>query len=373
MTKKKWLALLAAAALTISPHFTFAQDDVLVPGGPVEFQIKPLKVGVNSENFVVLTDDDEAPTEYWLGVQVAAVPEIAKRQLGIEYGLAVEDVAEGSPAAKAEIKKFDILLQAGDKPLARPDNLVKSVEAAKGKQIIITLKRDGQSKKVEVVAEQKAKAEAAADAVRRKIELQKPKLAAEMKQLEEAMEKLKAVAGKEGFGMWFAKPAIVAPRLDVRVKEETTKAFKSDFPKDLSVQINKQGNEPTKIHVKRGDQEWEVTEDKVGDLPEDIRVHVQKMLGHMKGPAVANVERKIWLTPDGKIEGEFKIPPMPPRPAAAPIPPVPPVAPARPAPATRAITARVERNSDATSDKLDAIMRKLDKLEKEIDELRDKK
>jgi hypothetical protein len=380
MTNMKWRIFVAAAAVAITSRLTTAQDDVLVPGGPVEFLFQPLKLYTDTQDFIALTsaddekDADAGSTEYWLGVQVAVVPEIAKRQLAIDHGLAVEDVSPSSPAAKANIKKFDILLDAGDKPLATVEDLVKSVEAAKGKQIIITLKRDGQSKKVEAVAEQRTKAEAALDFARRKIQTERPEFAAEIKQLEEAIEKLKGKAGKEGFGMWFAKPAIVSPRVDVRFKEETTKTLKGDFPKDLSVQINKQGSEPTKIHVKRGDQEWEVTEDKLGDLPEEVRTHVQKMLGHMKGPAgIANMDRMIRVNPQGKVEGELRIgpmPPMPPKPAAAPVPPAPP---AKPAIANRNITARVERNNDATDDKLDAIIKKLDKLEKEIDELRVKK
>ncbi|HEY2411669.1 MAG TPA: PDZ domain-containing protein [Pirellulaceae bacterium] len=385
MTNTKRLTLLAAALTAATfPLMATGQDDVLIPGGPIELIVEQLNPPILKTFNVVLNEDDDkadndesSATEYWLGVQVAVVPELAKRQLAIDHGLAVEDVSPDSPAAKAEIKKYDILLQAGDTQLKGVGDLIKSVEAAKGKQIIIILKRDGQSKQVEAVAEQKAKADAVAEFVRRKIEIQKPKLAAEMKQLEEAMEKLKSAAGKEGFGMWFAKPAIVSPRVDVRFKEETTKALKADFPKDLSVQINKQGAEPTKIHVKRKDQEWEVTEDKLGDLPEDVRTHVQKMLGHMKGPTVvANADRKIWLTPDGKIAGEFKIPPMPPmppRPAAAPVAPVPPVPPAAPAkPVVAARTFAFHGDSD-TNTKLDAIMKKLDKLEKEIDELRDKK
>jgi hypothetical protein len=382
MTNTKWLTLLAAAAV-VSPQLSPAQDDVLIPGGPIEVQAQTLNLGGPLQvHFDLASADDDkdgdaTAAEYFLGVQVAVVPELAKRQLAIEHGLAVEDVAPESPAAKAEIKKYDILIQAGDTPLKNVGDLIKSVEAAKGKQIVITLKRDGQSRKVEATAEQRAKDYPHATAARWKLDPQSSKFSAEIKELEEAMEKLKAKAGREGFGMWFAKPAIVAPRIDVRTKEETTKTLKVDFPKDLSVQINKQGNEPTKIHVKRGDQEWDVTEDKLGDLPEDIRTHVLMMLGKMKGPTViASGDRKIWLTPEGKIEGEFKIPPMPPmppRPAAAPVAPVPPVPPAKPAAAARAYAITGKSDKEMTDAKLDAIMKTLEKLEKEVEHLRDKK
>jgi len=390
MTNTKWLTLLAAAiaAVNLSLPAT-AQDDVLIPGGPLELVVQPLNSAEKLPDHFVLAflDDDKAEkdkadkgdspsTEYWLGVQVEVVPEIARRQLAIDHGLAVEDVAPESPAAKAEIRKYDILIQAGDTPLKNVGDLIKSVEAAKGKQIVITLKRDGQSRKVEATAEQRAKDYPHAVAAPWKFDSQNSKFSAEIKQLEEAMEKLKAKAGKEGFGMWFAKPAIVgpAPRIDVRLKEETAKTLKADFPKDLSVQINKQGNEPTKIHVKRGDREWDITEDKLGDLPEEIRTHVLMLLGKLKGPTViANADRTIRLTPEGKIEGEFRLPPMPPRPAVAPVPPVPPTPPAKPAAPARAYAITSKSDKEITDAKLDAIMKTLEKLEKEIEHLRDKK
>jgi hypothetical protein len=406
MTTTNWIILAAiAAVLTLPPPVT-AQDDVLIPAKNVEhrleFQNSPVlatfdvTVNLADEETKKESDDDQASAgEYWLGIQVAAVPEIARRQLAIDHGLGVEDVSPDSPAAKADIKKFDILTEAGDTKLKGVGDLIKSVEAAKGKQIVITLKRDGQSRKVEVTAEKRPKAEVAVEIVRKKVAAQKDELAAATRQLEEALEKMKGMkgeGGKDGFGMWFAKPAIVAPRLDVRLKEQMIKDLKADFPKDVSVQINKQGAEPTKIRVKRGDQEWEVTDDKLGDLPEDIRIHVQKLLGQMKGPAIAaNAQHIIRVTPEGKVEGELRIPPMPPKP---PVPAIAPVAPAAPRAPTaqeafkgwiegkappaksatsRSITARVERNDDGTDAKLDAIIKKLDKLEKEIDKLRDKK
>ena len=87
--------------------------------------------------------------------------------------------------------------------------------------------------------------------------------------------------GKEGAGFFFAKPAVVAPRVDVRIPElwRTTAAKSAEFPKDLSVAIKKEGGEPAKIHVKRGEKEWNVAEDKLDDLPGDIRHYVEQMLG----------------------------------------------------------------------------------------------
>ena len=90
-------------------------------------------------------------------------------------------------------------------------------------------------------------------------------------------------------------------------------SIKTSFPKDLSVEIKKDGDHSAKIHVKRGNKEWDVTDEKLGDLPEDIRPHVERMLGQPGAP-YAN-----WLrvSPGGKIDGELKIAPLPPVPLVA--------------------------------------------------------
>ena len=67
---------------------------------------------------------------------------------------------------------------------------------------------------------------------------------------------------------------------DGKISEIITKSVKhGEFPKDLSVQINKEGGQPAKIHVKRGDKEWDVTEEKLAELPGDIKHHVEELLG----------------------------------------------------------------------------------------------
>ena len=51
------------------------------------------------------------------------------------------------------------------------------------------------------------------------------------------------------------------------------------LPKDMSVTITKEGEQPAKIVVKQGDKTWETTEDKLDDLPDEVRGHVQSFLG----------------------------------------------------------------------------------------------
>src|SRR5437764_8419374 len=132
----KWLACgVFAAGAVMASSSALAQED-----------IQPLDLRFTHRGDVVyfIADAEKAGEEakaakqsqgeYWLGVQIAELPEVAKQQLGVDQGLVVEDVMPDSPAAKAEIRKHDILVKADDTPLKEPSDLVKSVEASKGKE-----------------------------------------------------------------------------------------------------------------------------------------------------------------------------------------------------------------------------------------------
>ena len=55
-----------------------------------------------------------------------------------------------SPAAKAGIAQYDVLLRAGDKPLAEPRDLLAAVDAAKETKLKIELIRGGKPKTIEL-------------------------------------------------------------------------------------------------------------------------------------------------------------------------------------------------------------------------------
>ncbi len=49
----------------------------------------------------------------------------------------------------------------------------------------------------------------------------------------------------------------------------------------MSVTIIKHGKDPAKIKVEQGDKTWEVTEATLDELPDDIRPHVEPMVGRL--------------------------------------------------------------------------------------------
>jgi membrane-associated protease RseP (regulator of RpoE activity) len=437
---RNWsLAGVAGASVACIASAGLCQQDVLIPGGPVERTVRPLEEVAQAEHEFVFVVDDEskksAPVrvqiprserersgkiatrfveevveraagasegEYWLGLQIEVLPEVAKQQLGVKHGLTVEEVLPDSPAAKAEIRKYDILIKANEELLKEPADLVKSVEGSQGKEIVITVVRSGKEQTVKVTAAKRPASEKMTE-----IRVPRPELSQEIKRLEEALHMLKTKAGDGSLGLWFARPAVVAPRVEVREMRSAASpkggepGERAKFPADLSIRITKEGEQPAKVNVKRGDKEWNVTEDKLNDLPEDIRPHVHHYLGKPMAlsirlpTAIHGLNRAIRVTPEGQVEGELRISPLPTAPVApaAPAPPVPPATRARVAPPAtgsqnaRIFSYRTEKSGDSDESKLDAVLKKLDQIEdgsiaklkeevkqlrKELDEVRTK-
>jgi len=208
------------------------------------------------------------PAEYWLGIGCAPVPSALRAQLNLpeKQGLLVGAVVLDSPAAKAGIVPDDILLRAGDKPLAAPRDLVRAIAAAKQGKLKIDLLRGGKPKTVE------------ATPAKRPEELRGRVAAAPRLADWETMEKWLREMGSGGEAdgprppmrfRFFHPGAIVPPNV----------AVPPPLPQNMSVVISKEGDQPAKIVVKRGDQKWEVTEKELDKLPADVRPHVERMFG----------------------------------------------------------------------------------------------
>ena len=329
-------------------------------------------------------DDARPLSKYWLGIQLAEVPEILRKHLNLDGGVLIEDVFTDSPAAKAGFQQHDILVRSGDKAIKEPADIQKAVEEAKETELTVTVIRGG--KEVTVKATPAKRPEPPTDVpvtTDQYVPAGSPELQGHIKQLEEALQGLKAKAGGD-LGIWLARPGVVAPR--------ATMARRAEFPKNLNVMIQKEGDKPAKIVVKRDDKEWTVTEDKLSELPDDVRPHVQQMLGRhaiqglqfaVPQPRMPGVQgaysRAVRVRPDGKVEGQIAVAPVPvPPPATSGAPYYNPAT--TPAPAQAKIhTYRAAVAGGAGIEaKLDAILRKLDsrndgaleKLQDEVKQLR---
>ncbi len=229
--------------------------------------------------------------EYWLGLGCSPARGALSTQLKLPegLGLVVDRVMPESPAARAEIKRHDVLLKAGDKPLRGVRDLIDAAEAAQGEPLAIDLIRGAKSKEVTVTPAKRPEpmqirpggplevpAEAARRAYERALEAFRQSGADEAHQ--RALKTLEGLRPGEvirGPMRWrfFGPGAIVPPDAVPR----------PPLPGNMSVTITKQGDQPAKIKVTRGDQKWELTEDELDKLPDDVRPHIERMLGPIVG------------------------------------------------------------------------------------------
>lgn len=244
------------------------------------------------------------PSEYWLGIGCSALPPALRAQLDLpeKQGVLVEAVVPESPAAKAGIQPNDILLRAGETALTQPRDLVEAINATKDGAMKIELLRAGKPKTLEATPTKRPE----------NARLQSPGMPAPGDR--EAMEKWMQ-------GMWsggdaqhppmrfrFFHPGAIVPQ-DVLVPVP--------LPANMSIAISKEGDQPAKIVVKRGDEKWELTDKDLDKLPADVRPHVERMLGRgplgmisglrtfdfLPGGATPGAPGDQFITPNADVNG----------------------------------------------------------------------
>jgi membrane-associated protease RseP (regulator of RpoE activity) len=241
----------------------------------------------------------EAP-KYWIGLLGGAIPADhalrAHLDLPENQGLLVANVVPNSPAAKAGLKKHDILLKANDTDLHEMADLVGLVasEGEKKAQITLEVFRRGNRESVYMTPEDRP-----ADAP-----------------------VAQGPAGS-GFGGVFGEgglPDGFPQELLQQFGGENPFAFRqfgngmilgggqgiANMPTGVSVSIQKEGDGPAKITVKRGDETWQVTGDdaeSLNQLPEDLRPFVAQML--QGGGPVINLQGRDHIRRFGGEDGRL--------------------------------------------------------------------
>jgi hypothetical protein len=273
------------------------QVDVQVkkrPGAAIQVQAGP---GRGENQVIVIAGPTEIKLgEYWLGLGCTAAPAALRAQLDLpeDQGLVVDQVVPDGPAAKAEIQQHDVLVKAGDKPLKNVQDLIDAVQSAKEKDLSIELIHRGKRKEVTVTPtkrpEQAQPGLTPHEAFKKWLEgLHRPgtELDDATKRALEYLERMQQGEALKGPLRWrfFGPGAVLPPEPP------------PPLPGNVSITITRQGNQPAKVTVKQGDQKWEVTEEELDKLPEEIRPHVERMLGRVVGGSKDRVFR-FDLIPD---------------------------------------------------------------------------
>jgi hypothetical protein len=210
-------------------------------------------------------------------------------------GLLVASVVPNSPAEKAGLKRHDILLRANDAELHQMKDLVDMVlvEGEKKGQIALEVLRRRGRETVYLTPEDRPE-----DAPR-------PQLG----------------GGGQGFGFGGEGgiPGELLEEFGGRIPFEFRNfgpgviigggMNAANIPNGVSVSIQKEGDKPARVTVKRGDETWEVVgddEESLNQLPEDLRPFVEQMLhgggrGFGRSPSGFD-ERRMPEFGDGRLQ-----------------------------------------------------------------------
>jgi hypothetical protein len=264
----------------------------------------------------------------WVGLGCQALPESLRAQLPLEkgQGLLVELVAEDSPAEEAGFKRHDVLATADGKVIGELKDLVGAVEAAGDKKMTFEVFRGGEKVTIEVTPAERPEG-ARAFPFRRPFP--DSTVPPEWKDFEGLLERpwTEDEDGRRFRFRFYGPGAILPPRVHIE----------TPLPGNVSVTITKTGDEPAKVVVKQNGNTWEVTADTLDELPETIRGHVKRLLGHEWAPGPGRL--RVWdYVPDW----------IPPRP----------------------FVPRVQPKEDDLEKKLDETSRQLEELKKQFEELK---
>ena len=217
------------------------------------------------------------PSEYWIGLQcVSARPEL-RFHLGLadDEGILVEAIIDKSPAAKAGIQKYDVLTRAGDKKLTKVQDLIDAVDAVKEAALKVELVRGKERKTVEVTPEKRPPVEPPGPDAAFAPSGEWQKFYDFMKQWEPGK------GGRPSMRLRFWHPGAII------TGDEPGDGGANKLPKNVTIKIQKEGEKPAEVTVTRGDQTWNVKEDDLAALPDDLRPYVERMLG--KAGAIARL------------------------------------------------------------------------------------
>jgi membrane-associated protease RseP (regulator of RpoE activity) len=271
----------AAAALVLGGVAALAQNEQ-APG-------RIVRIGPDDDAVTVPTlpppaqanrPEQPAAPEFWVGILGGPVtPELrAHVELPEGQGVLVREVRPNSPAAQAGIKVYDIVLRAGETPIREMADLAElvRVEGQRDGQLTLEVVRKGQRETAWVKPEKRP-----ADLA---LQPEQPAIGGGVEglpflnnnpALRQMLEGL--MGGENGFEFRQFGPGVILGEDGFRG------AFRGmpDMPSGVSISVQKEGDQPARATVERGEERWEVRGDdpeSLKQLPEDLRPAVERLL-----------------------------------------------------------------------------------------------
>ncbi|MCA9199850.1 MAG: PDZ domain-containing protein [Planctomycetales bacterium] len=195
---------------------------------------------------------------FWIGVQCQ--PNVEGNAAEISEGVEVIGVMDDSPAAKAGLQKGDRIVKIGDADLNAVSQLIQAVQEHGSETMKLTIKRNDESLEIEVTPEKRPQMQFAEDL--QMVPGMNPRMMEEIRRLMEQQ--------PGGMGFQFFGPGMV-------LEDEM------DFPGNMSVSVTREGDGPAQIKIEKDGKTYEVDENSLDQLPEDIRPWAERFLGKSAG------------------------------------------------------------------------------------------
>ena len=222
---------------------------------------------------------DVTPVEqpkHWIGLLGGELPPELRAHLEIpaDQGLLVRQVVPDSPAAKAGLENFDILLRADETDLHDMADLVEIVKSAGDQSAQITLEVLRHGKRETVYITPEARPERIATMPTQEPQAI-PGFGGQAGGIpDDVLRFFEQRGGREGgpFAFRMQGPGQLMPHRGEGL---------GGMPSGISVSIQKPADGPAHITVKRGNERWEVVGDDPGSLeqlPDDVRPFVEQLL-----------------------------------------------------------------------------------------------
>lgn len=250
------------------------------------------------EGHVITRPGEEQGVDHWIGVLCSPLSSALRAHLNLPEGegMVVSTVIPGGPAEKAGLQQYDVLVAADGKPLTRPEDLVEVIRAAGGKQMALTVLRSDERLSLAVSPEKRPGSDPVV-VLRGTCDDQSVRVLQEwINQLKEKTQGHHSLRFKSiGAGVVVTRSAEGPPY--------------KEFPDDLKITISKQGKSRGTIRVERGDGSWQVSADRLEDLPDQCRPYVLQFLDRELGAKAGQLSDKngyrLIYSPAGSEHGKY--------------------------------------------------------------------
>jgi membrane-associated protease RseP (regulator of RpoE activity) len=235
------------------------------------------------------------PAPYWIGAMCTPADDTLRAQLGLgpREGLVVGQVAPDSPAARGGLKTHDVIVKVGDDAAADLEGLMKAVNDTGEKELKIEILRNGKRETLTIKPSKRP------DANGPFTQLLPDGFGGDMKQFERAreqareqmekmLERLPPGEERNRIREWMERGRQAMPGQPFRIHTfgpgvVMRGGVAAAMPDGVKVTVKKEGDAPAQIHVERGDQKWDVAENEIDKLPEDLRAPIAGMLAPRQG------------------------------------------------------------------------------------------